>query len=49
MEPISTRPKKKTKKPIFGEGQPAGTAAKSIPAERYASSKDEEVLVDYEP
>jgi hypothetical protein len=45
MEPTMKMPKEKAKKSVFGEGQPAGTAAKSVPAEKYTSSRDEEVLV----
>ncbi len=44
MEPAMKSPKKKAKQSIFGEDQPA----KSVPSEKYTSSRDEEVLVDYE-
>jgi hypothetical protein len=49
MEPTKKRPKKKAKTSIFGEGQPAGPAAKTVPAVKFTSSRDEEELVDYEP
>jgi hypothetical protein len=49
MEPVSKRPKKKTKKAAVEE-QPAVPAAQNIPTEGYLWSRDEEeLLVDYEP
>jgi hypothetical protein len=52
MDPSARRTKKRAKKSILGEGQPAGQKTKSAPdmsTSNFTSWRDEEDLVDYEP
>jgi hypothetical protein len=52
MDPSTRRTKKRAKKSILGEGQPAGRASKSaqdVSKSNFTSWRDEEELVDYEP